>query len=100
MKKTINSSLLKRSVFALLISFSMLLCAINLFATMPNTIILLDRDNCTGCGLCVAEAPSNFELDEDDGKVNIIKEHPENYEVFEVREAKLGCPCQIISTNY
>lgn len=100
MKKAIHSLLLKRNVITLLISFSMLLCAINLFAAMKDTIILVNRDDCTGCGVCVAEAPSNFQLDDNDGKVNIIKEHPENYEVFEVREAKLACPCQVISTNF
>lgn len=53
--------------------------------------IILDRDKCTGLGICESFAPDVFEVD-DDGDLDLLTEEvPEGMEAA-VRRAVDGCP--------
>jgi ferredoxin len=55
----------------------------------------VDRDTCTGCGLCVDACPEVFELDGDVAAVKAAAV-PESAEQS-CREAAEGCPVEAIS---
>jgi len=55
---------------------------------------VVDRDSCTGCGLCPDIASSTFELD-DDGIATVID--PEGDDEDTIQEAIDSCPVEAIS---
>ena len=56
---------------------------------------LVDKDTCTGCGLCCDTCPEVFEMDNDVAKV-LVAEVPQDAE-DKCREAAEGCPVEAIS---
>ncbi len=61
--------------------------------------VIVDKDTCTGCGLCVDECPDVFEMDDDEG-VAVVKvtEVPSDLE-DSARDAADGCPVEAISVE-
>ena len=61
--------------------------------------VIVDKDTCTGCGLCVDECPDVFEMDEDEG-VAVVKvtEVPSDLEEC-AKDAADGCPVEAISVE-
>jgi len=57
------------------------------------TEIIIDRDKCIGCGLCVSLCPECFELDEEN-KSRAIKQDCQGLKLDEVAE---DCPVQAIT---
>jgi len=57
-------------------------------------IAIVDKDTCTGCGVCAETCPEVFELDDDMAKV-IANPVPENAEQT-CREAADDCPVEAI----
>ncbi len=64
--------------------------------------IVFDRENCIGCGSCVAACPEYWEMG-DDGKANLKNSNEEDgKKVLEIEEkgcngqASNGCPVQVI----
>lgn len=62
---------------------------------MPLRIII-DRDLCQGHGVCTADAPEVFELDED-GTLVLLAEHAPADLRAEVERAAAYCPTGAIS---
>jgi ferredoxin len=67
--------------------------------------ILHYRDKCLGCAYCVEVAPALFEVNENDGKVDLIQANEKNgvqskdvNDIFlqEAEEAVSVCPAKII----
>jgi ferredoxin len=56
--------------------------------------VKVDKENCIGCGLCVAVAEKTFFLN-DEGKSE-VKEDPKDTEE-KIQEAIDSCPVQVIS---
>lgn len=57
---------------------------------------IVDRDTCTGCGLCPETCPRVFELDDDGlAKVNADPVPPDAED--SAREAADGCPVEAIT---
>ena len=57
----------------------------------------VDKDTCTGCGLCCDTCPEVFEMADDTAKV-IVDEVPPQAEE-KCREAADGCPVEAISVQ-
>ncbi len=57
--------------------------------------IIVNRDECIGCGACVATCPNSFEMK--DGKAHPIKSEIE--EVTCEKNAEAGCPVDAISVS-
>ena len=57
--------------------------------------IAVDRDRCTGLGICESLAPRYFEVN-DDGVLDLLEEHLDDEDRSEVAEAVLGCPTQAL----
>jgi ferredoxin len=58
--------------------------------------IVVDYDRCTGLGMCEAEAPDLFEV-QDDGSLTVLNEHP-SADQREVAEAACeACPTEALS---
>ncbi|MGM0439417.1 MAG: ferredoxin [Patescibacteria group bacterium] len=64
--------------------------------------IIFDRENCIGCGSCIAACPDNWEMG-DDGKANLKNsEEEDGKKVLEIDEegcngqARDLCPVQVI----
>ena len=55
--------------------------------------IIIDRDNCAGCGLCMQICPHVFDMD-DEGKVKIIDPDGDNEK--RLQEACDSCPMKAI----
>lgn len=53
--------------------------------------ITVDRQKCTGLGICESLAPEIFEID-DDGSLMLLKEDISDAERAEVEAAVEGCP--------
>jgi len=58
---------------------------------------MVDKNTCTGCGLCVDTCPEVFEMDGDTAKVKLA-EIPFALEA-PCREAMEGCPVEAISMS-
>ena len=56
---------------------------------------IVDRDLCTGCGLCVDTCPGVFEMDDAVAKV-LVENVPEDL-VVACREAVDNCPVEAIN---
>ncbi|TVR01104.1 MAG: ferredoxin [Desulfovibrionales bacterium] len=57
--------------------------------------VVIDRDECIGCGNCEQVCPEVFRLDEEAGKAEVIK--PEGGPVDEIQDAMDNCPMECIS---
>ncbi len=58
--------------------------------------IVVNQNQCIGCGACVAIAPENFEFDEN-GKSSVLSQ--ENIESENVLNAVESCPTSAISVE-
>jgi ferredoxin len=58
--------------------------------------IVLDKAKCDGLGMCEAEAPELFEV-QDDGSLVILELTPGNDRLAEVEAACDACPTQALS---
>ena len=58
-------------------------------------IVSVDKELCTGCGLCVESVPEVFELSDDDIAVVKIKTIKDAL-AEQVREASEDCPAEAI----
>jgi ferredoxin len=58
--------------------------------------IAVDRNRCTGLGMCEAEAPEVFEV-QDDGTLVILIETPGEAQREAVELAVDGCPTEALS---
>ncbi len=56
----------------------------------------VDRDGCTGCGVCENICPDVFRLDEENLSTVIVDEIPVELEDSAV-EAQEGCPVSVIN---
>lgn len=56
--------------------------------------VKVDRDECTGCELCIDICPEVFEMDDDLSKAK-VEDVPEDLE-DDVREAAESCPVEAI----
>lgn len=55
-----------------------------------------DKDRCVGAGQCTLTAPEVFDSG-DDGLVKVLREHPDESQAGDVREAAALCPAQAIT---
>ena len=53
--------------------------------------VILDRDKCTGLGICESVAPDHFEID-DDGALVVLRHGVEAHERETLDEAVRSCP--------
>jgi len=58
--------------------------------------IVVDRDKCTGLGMCEAEAPDLFEV-QDDGSLAILNETPDEDQREAAEAAVDSCPTEALS---
>ncbi|HEY1973642.1 MAG TPA: ferredoxin [Pseudonocardia sp.] len=58
--------------------------------------VVVDRDKCTGLGMCEAEAPDLFEL-QDDGSLVILNDQPSDTQRAEAEAAVDACPTEALS---
>ena len=58
--------------------------------------IVLDKDRCTGLGLCEASAPEVFQV-RADGSLDVLAERPAAELREAVEEAVLSCPTEALS---
>lgn len=58
--------------------------------------IVVDRDKCTGLGMCEAEAPDLFEID-DEGTLVVLDERPAEERRAALRAAVEACPTEALS---
>ncbi|HEX4248250.1 MAG TPA: ferredoxin [Pseudonocardia sp.] len=58
--------------------------------------IVVDRDKCTGLGMCEAEAPDLFEV-QDDGTLKVLDEHPDADQREAAEAAVMSCPTEALT---
>jgi ferredoxin len=58
--------------------------------------IVVDRDKCTGLGMCEAEAPDLFEV-QDDGSLVVLEDKPGEDQRAELEAAVEACPTEALS---
>jgi ferredoxin len=58
--------------------------------------IVIDRDKCTGLGMCEAESPDLFEV-ADNGSLVILADHPSDEQRAEAEAACESCPTEALS---
>jgi len=58
--------------------------------------IVVDRDRCTGLGMCEAEAPEIFQIQED-GELEVLDDAPDESQRAEAEAACEACPTQALS---
>ena len=58
--------------------------------------IVVDLDRCTGLGMCEAEAPELFEV-QDDGSLVILNDTPTEQQRAEAEAAVGSCPTEALS---
>ena len=60
----------------------------------PESVtITVNKDECTGCGVCATEAPDTFELNDDD--IAEVK-NPPGDDMETIMAAAEGCPSEAI----
>ncbi len=57
--------------------------------------VVVDRDKCTGLGICESLAPDVFEVN-DEGELVLLKEDISDEELQAVEEAVAGCPTEAL----
>lgn len=57
--------------------------------------IEVDHDKCTGLGLCEAEAPDVFEV-QDDGSLTVLDDRPSEEHREACEAAVAGCPTEAL----
>jgi ferredoxin len=58
--------------------------------------IVVDYNKCTGLGMCEAEAPELFEV-QDDGSLLVLQEKPDADRRAELEAAVESCPTEALS---
>jgi ferredoxin len=59
--------------------------------------IVVDHDRCTGLGMCEAEAPELFQV-QDDGSLTVLDDTPTSEQLVEAaRAACEACPTEALS---
>ncbi|WP_019873408.1 ferredoxin [Sporichthya polymorpha] len=58
--------------------------------------IVADHAKCTGLGMCEAEAPEFFEV-QDDGSLKVLKVNPSAEELAAVQAAIDSCPTEALT---
>jgi ferredoxin len=58
--------------------------------------IVVDYDKCTGLGMCEAEAPELFEV-QDDGSLTVLNDRPSADQRAEAEAAVEACPTEALS---
>jgi ferredoxin len=58
--------------------------------------IVVDYVKCTGLGMCEAEAPDLFEV-QDDGSLSVLNEHPSEEQLAAAQAAVDSCPTEALS---
>jgi ferredoxin len=58
--------------------------------------IIVDREKCSGLGICESVAPDFFEIGQD-GVMVLLEEHITEDRLEEIREACEGCPTEALS---
>ena len=58
--------------------------------------IVVDRDKCTGLGMCEGEAPDLFEV-HDDGTLTVLDDKPTEEQRAEAEAAVESCPTEALS---
>ncbi|MGQ0623838.1 MAG: ferredoxin [Sporichthyaceae bacterium] len=58
--------------------------------------IVVDYVKCTGLGMCEAEAPDLFEV-QDDGSLKVLNDHPGSHELAAAQAAVDSCPTEALS---
>jgi ferredoxin len=53
--------------------------------------VILDRDKCTGLGICESVAPDHFEID-DDGELVVLRDDVTDDERATIEDAVRQCP--------
>ena len=57
--------------------------------------IVVDRDKCTGLGICESLSPKYFEVN-DAGDLVLMSEHADEADLGELEEAVAGCPTEAL----
>ena len=58
--------------------------------------IVVDREKCTGLGMCEAEAPDLFEV-QDDGSLTVLNDHPGSEDREAAEAAVMACPTEALT---
>lgn len=58
--------------------------------------IVVDRNRCTGLGICESVAPEFFEVRED-GSMEVLQERAGDESLDQLQEAVAGCPTEALS---
>ena len=58
--------------------------------------IVVDRDRCTGLGMCEAEAPDLFEV-QDDGSLTVLNDRPGSDDLEAAEAAVMACPTEALT---
>jgi ferredoxin len=58
--------------------------------------IVVDRDKCTGLGMCEAEAPDLFEV-QDDGSLTVLNDQPGAGDLEAAEAAVMACPTEALT---
>jgi ferredoxin len=59
----------------------------------------VDREICIGAGVCVLAVPDIFDQDPEDGRVQLLREHPSADDHRAVRQAVSLCPSGALSVR-
>ncbi len=59
--------------------------------------VIVDKSRCVGSGGCVLTSPSVFDQDDDDGKVILLIENPDERLRAEVVESANVCPTNALA---
>lgn len=57
--------------------------------------IVVDRDKCTGLGICESLAPDHFEVN-DEGDLELLNAEVSDDDLSDVEEAVAGCPTEAL----
>lgn len=60
--------------------------------------VVVNRDNCIGCGACESIEPSVFQLD-DEGISVVLEENVENADTDNINDAVESCPTSAIEKS-